>query len=57
MNMATPSPVVVPDKKLHSYNAKEVADELCLLDSELLRNIKPSELEGGVWMKKDQVSS
>ncbi len=47
----------IPDKKLHSFNPREVAEELCLLDAELLRKIAPSELEGGVWMKKDKVCS
>ena len=57
--MAAPDTDVlnIPDKKLFSYNAREVAEELCLLDAELLRKIGPSELEGGVWMKKDKVLS
>lgn len=41
--------------KLHSFAAKEVAGELSLLDAGLLRMIKTSELENGVWMKKDKV--
>lgn len=40
---------------LHSFAPKEVADELSLLDAGLLRMIKTSELENGVWMKKDKV--
>ncbi len=42
--------------KLHSFPAKVVAEELTLLDARLLRMIKTSELEDGVWMKKDKVS-
>lgn len=43
--------------KLHTFQAKEVADEMTLLDAGLLRMIKTSELEDGVWMKKDKVKS
>lgn len=43
--------------KLHTFPAKEVADEMTLLDARLLRLIKSSELEDGVWMKKDKVFS
>ncbi len=45
----------LPNKKLHQFNPCEVADELCLLDADLLRRILHTELEGGVWMKKDKV--
>lgn len=41
--------------RLHSFTAKEVAAELTLLDAGLLRMIKTSELEDGVWMKKNKV--
>ena len=40
---------------LHSFAPREVAGELALLDAGLLRLIKTSELEDGVWMKKDKV--
>lgn len=40
---------------LHSFAPGEVAGELSLLDAGLLRLIKTSELEDGVWMKKDKV--
>ena len=43
--------------KLHQFSPREVADELCLLDAELLRRIATTELEGGAWMKKDKVAS
>ena len=42
--------------KLSSFPAKQVAEEMTLLDASLLRMIKASELENGVWMKKDKVS-
>ena len=41
--------------KLYSFPAKAVAEELTLLDASMLRMIKTSELEDGVWMKKDKV--
>ena len=43
--------ISIPKTKLHHYDPQEVAQELCLMDSELLRKIKPQELEGGSWMK------
>ena len=42
--------------KLHSFSSKEIAEEMTLLDAKLLRMIKASELENGVWMKKELVS-
>ena len=42
-------------KKLNEYRSREVAEELCLMDSELLRKIEPAELQNGAWMKKDKV--
>ena len=39
-------------KKLNEYRSREVAEELCLMDSELLRKIEPAELQNGAWMKK-----
>ena len=48
--MSQPS---TPVKKLHQFSPKEVAEELSLMDSELLRKIVPEELENGAWMKKD----
>ncbi len=48
------SPVV--KTKLHCYQPEEVAEELCLMDAELLRKIRSEELENGAWMKKDKVS-
>ena len=47
-----PAPV---RKKLLCYPPREVAQELCLMDAELLRKIQPEELEHGAWMKKDKV--
>ena len=41
--------------RLHSYQPQEVAEELCLMDAELLRKIGPKELENGAWMKQDKV--
>lgn len=41
--------------RLHAFPAKEVGGELTLIDASLLRKIKTSELEDGVWMKKDKV--
>lgn len=43
-------------KKLHLYDSLEVAEELTMLDSELLRKIDQEELQNGAWMKKDKVS-
>ena len=40
-------------KKLHLFPAKDVAMELTLMDSELLRDIRPEELNDGAWIKKD----
>ena len=42
-------------KKLHLYDSFEVAQELSMLDGELLRKIDPDELKNGAWMKKDKV--
>lgn len=42
-------------KKLYGFSAREVAEEMTLLDAGLLRHIKTSELENGAWMKKDKV--
>lgn len=42
--------------KLHGFPAKQVAEEMTLLDASLLRLIKAGELEDGVWMKKTKVS-
>ena len=39
--------------KLHHYSSREVAEELCLMDGEILRKIDPSELHNGAWMKKE----
>ena len=40
-------------KKLHQYPAKDVAMEMTLVDSGLLRKIRPEELADGAWMKKE----
>ena len=42
-------------KKLHQFSPKEVAEELTLMDAELLRKIASEELENGAWMKRDKV--
>jgi hypothetical protein len=39
--------------RLHYYRSREVAEELCLMDGEILRKIDPSELHNGAWMKKE----
>ena len=44
-----------PRRKLKEYRSREVAEELCLMDSELLRKIDTAELQNGAWMKKDKV--
>lgn len=41
--------------KLFGFPARDVAEEMTLLDAGLLRLIKASELEDGAWMKKDKV--
>ncbi len=45
-----------PTLAIHQYPPREVAMELCLMDSQLLRKISPQELEDGAWMKADKVS-
>ena len=42
-----------PPKKLHQFPAKDVAMELTLMDSELLRGIRPDEIKDGAWTKRD----
>ena len=44
-----------PCRKLNDYSSRDVAEELCLIDSELLRKIDPNELQNGAWMKKEKV--
>lgn len=39
-------------KRLYMHSAKEVAEELTLMDAELLAKIERKELENGAWMKK-----
>ena len=39
--------------KLHQYRSRVVAEELCLMDGEILRKIDPAELHNGAWMKKE----
>ena len=39
--------------RLHQYRSREVAEELCLMDGEILRKIDPAELHNGAWMKKE----
>ena len=39
-------------RKLHLCPAREVAEELTLMDAEMLRRISPDELKNGAWMKK-----
>ncbi len=41
--------------RLCSFPAREVAEEMTLMDASLLRLIKASELQDGAWMKKDKV--
>ena len=47
--------MAVKNKKLHHLPPREVAEELTLMDAELLRKIQPSELEDGAWMDKTKV--
>ena len=42
-------------RRLSEYSSRHVAEELCLVDSELLRKIDPNELQNGAWMKKEKV--
>lgn len=42
--------------KLYCHSAKVIAQELALIDSELFRKIKLSELQDGAWTKKTKVS-
>ena len=41
-----------PPKKLHQFPAKDVARELTLMDSQMLRDIRPEELQDLAWTKK-----
>ncbi len=41
-------------KKLHQFPAKDVAMELTLMDSELLRSIRPEELKDAAWTRKER---
>ena len=43
-------------KKLYQYGCREVAQELAVMDAEMLRKIVPEELQNGAWMKKDKVA-
>ena len=59
-SVSVPVPVVSDSSrktKLHQFSPKEVAEELSLMDAELLRKIASKELENGTWMKKDKVKS
>lgn len=47
----SPSPTV--NTKVHHFNPQYIAEELSIMDSELLRRIKPHELEDGAWMKEN----
>ncbi len=49
----TPSGPSGEPRKLHQFPPKEVAEELSLMDAQLLRKIVPEELQNGAWMKKD----
>ena len=40
-------------KKLYQYSSKEVAEELTLIDAELIRGIGPEEVQNEAWMKKE----
>ena len=39
--------------KLHQFSSRSVAEQLCLLDGEILRRIEPEELHNGAWMKRE----
>jgi len=53
MTTLSPSAASPVKTRLYQFSADEVAEELCLLDSELLRKIRAKELVGGVWMKEE----
>ena len=42
-------------RKLHLCSARELAEQLTLVDAEMLRRISPDELKNGAWMGKDKV--
>ena len=42
-------------RKIHRLSPRDVAVELTLMDSELLRKIQPGELKEGAWMNKVKV--
>ena len=46
---------VGPCRKLNDYCSRDVAEELYLINSELLRKIDPNELQNEAWMKKEKV--
>eukprot|EP00731_Ephydatia_muelleri_P006960 Em0003g1208a len=41
-------------KPLHLYRAQDVAEQLTEIDSKLLGNIRPDEIEGEAWTKKQK---
>lgn len=43
--------------KLYKSDPRAVAEELTVLDGEMLRRIKPQELRNGAWMKKEKEQS
>ena len=44
-------------KKLYQMDPKILASQLVLLDAEMLRKVKPEELQGGAWVGKNKVGS
>lgn len=48
----TDGPSVTLLGKLYAQSAQKIAEELTLMDAELLRRIERKELENGAWMKK-----
>lgn len=52
-SFSVPTEGLVQPKNLYQYGSKEVAEELTLIDAELLRNIAPEEVQNEAWMKKE----
>lgn len=57
MDMESPELPRLLKKKLYQMDPKLLASQLVLLDAEMLRKIKPDELQGGAWVGKNKVGS
>ena len=47
--------LVIDPSRLHSHPPMDVAEELTLMDAEMLRKISADEISNGAWMDKAKV--